>query len=442
MKKSILYIASLLVAAVGFTSCDDDKAMPPMPIPGADLDIPATNTTILELKEEFNDASTFSYNRLIGEKPDGSHYVICGKIVSSDEAGNIYKNLMIEDATAGLTIAVDMTKLYKTYKVGQMLTIDCTGLYIGGYGNCMQLGGEPQPGKDQPGRCDEEIFTAQAFVHGIPEPAAPQVITISELDAARADNDLFLAMQSRLVKLENMEFEEPGELIAEQGQSTSRYAVDSEGQRIQLYNSGYSTFWMNALPSGKGSITAILSYYNREWQLLLISLESLQGFSGSTAPVETIFSEGFNNTLGQFTADNINLPAGLTYVWKGSSYGATASAFNGSSYESDSRLVSPEIDLTGYTSAYASFEMAANKFASLETARQMCQFEVMNADGTWTAVEIPNFTDYASWTFRSSGQIDISAFAGKVVKIGFHYTSTASEAGTWEIKNLKVKGSK
>ncbi len=158
MKKSILYIASLLIAAVGFSACDDEKAMPPMYEPGSDKVIPATNTTILELKEAFNDPNTYSYNKVIGEKADGSHYVITGKIVSCDKAGNIYKNLMIEDETAGLTIAVDKTKLYEDYKPGQLLTIDCTGLRIGAYGNCMQLGGEPQPGKEQPGRIDEEIL--------------------------------------------------------------------------------------------------------------------------------------------------------------------------------------------------------------------------------------------------------------------------------------------
>ncbi len=58
MKKSILYIASLLIAAVGFSACDDEKAMPPMYEPGSDKVIPATNTTILELKEAFNDPNT------------------------------------------------------------------------------------------------------------------------------------------------------------------------------------------------------------------------------------------------------------------------------------------------------------------------------------------------------------------------------------------------
>ena len=444
MKKSILYIASLLIAAVGFTACDDDKAIPPMPVPGADQDIPAVNTTILELKEAFNDPDTYSYNKLIGEKADGSHYIIAGKIVSSDKAGNIYKNLMIEDETAGLTIAVDKTKLYQDYKIGQMLTIDCTGLYIGGYGNCMQLGGEPQPGKEQPGRIDEEIFTAHSYVYGYPGAVAPQVVTIPEIDADRKDNVSFLAMQSRLVKFENMEFETPGEPLAVQGSSTSRYAFDENGNRLQLYNSGQSTIWANTLPSGKGSIVGILSFYNKDWQLLLIDLAGLEGFSGSTAPVEYILSESFASGQGTFTIENENLPSGLQYVWSADSrYSCMkASAFaNNTNHPSSSYLISPEIDLTGYTEVKASFEQAVNYYASIDAAKAESTFEVREVGGQWEVMEIPNYPSSLSWTFMSTGQIDLTKYAGKKIQVAFHYTSD-TKAGTWEVKNLKVNGFK
>lgn len=447
MKKSILYIASLLLAAAGFTACDDDKAMPPMPVPGADLDIPAVNTTILELKEAFNDSdpNAYSYSKLVGEKADGSHYIIAGKVVSSDEAGNIYKNIMIEDETAGLTIAIDKTKLYQDYKVGQMLTIDCTGLYMGAYGRCMQLGWEPlSADKQQPSRIPEETIAEHAWTYGFPEPVAPQVVTVPEVNAARQDNDMFLAMQSRLVKFENMEFETPGEPLAVQGSSTSRYAIDENGNRIQLYNSGQSTIWANTLPSGKGDIVGILSYYNKDWQVLLVDLAGLQGFSGSTAPVEYILSESFAAGEGTFTIDNDNLPAGLQYIWSADSryQCMKASAFaNSTDYASSSYLISPEIDLTGYTEVKATFEQAVNFYSSIEAAKQESTFEVRVDGGEWEVVEIPSYPSSLSWTFISSGQIDLSKYAGKKIQVAFHYTSNA-KAGTWEVKNLKVTGFK
>lgn len=445
MKKSILYIVSLMMAAAGFSACDDDKAMPPVPVPGQDQDIPAANTTILELKETFYDSDQttgFSYASEVGEKPDGSHYIIRGRVVSSDETGNIYKTLMIEDETAGLTIGIDKSKLYQDYKVGQYITIDATGLYMGGYGRCMQLGDAPTSA--QPSRIEEEVFTEHSWVYGLPEAMEPHVTTVDVVNAAISVPEEFLSWQSRLVKFENMEFETPGEPLAVQGSSTSRYAVDEQGNRLQLYNSGYSTIWDNILPYGKGSITGILSFYNREWQLLLIDMTAFEGFDAGGSPIEGIFSESFSNTLGDFTAENIYLGPGMTYVWKATaSYGATASGYvSGSCVESDARLVSPEIDLTGFVTVSASFEQACNKFNSLETAQQMAVFEVKEAGGDWVALTTPNFTEYASWTFKPTGSFDLSAYAGKKIQVAFHYTSTSSEAGTWEVKNLKITGTK
>ena len=73
MKKSILYIASMLVATAGFTSCDDDFERPPMEdyIPHATM---VANTTAQELKEAFNQPTNY-YNVQIGTKADGSHYI-------------------------------------------------------------------------------------------------------------------------------------------------------------------------------------------------------------------------------------------------------------------------------------------------------------------------------------------------------------------------------
>ena len=44
-----------------------------------------------------------------------------------------------------------------------------------------------------------------------------------------------------------------------------------------------------------------------------------------------------------------------------------------------------------------------------------------------------------SWTFVGSGNVSLSAFAGKKIQIGFKYTSTAAKAGTWEVKNVIIK---
>lgn len=444
MKKSILYIASLVLAAAGLTGCDDDKAIPPVPMPGGDGPHMQANTTILELKQAFNKPSEFSYATQVGTKENGEHYIISGTIISSDKEGNIYKTLMIQDESAGLTIAVDKTKLYQDYKIGQTLAVDVTGLYMGAYGNCMQLGGVPQTGRQQPGRIEEELFTEHSECYGFPTVVEPTVVTVEQIMEYRNNPEEFLKWQSRYVKFLDMEFETPGEPLAVQGQSTSRYAFDAEGGRIQLYNSGQSQIWTSILPWGKGNIVGVLSFYNRDWQLLLNGLDDLQDFTGGNAPVESIFSESFGSGTGSFTIENENIE-GMDYVWSfAASYSCMkASAFvGGSNHASSSRLVSPIIDLTDAQNASASYDQACNYFASLEAARAEAAFEVREEGGQWQALEVPNFTDYSSWTFNSSGSIDLSAFHGKKIQVAFHYSSTAAKAGTWEVKNLKIRGTK
>jgi hypothetical protein len=62
--------------------------------------------------------------------------------------------------------------------------------------------------------------------------------------------------------------------------------------------------------------------------------------------------------------------------------------------------------------------------------------------GEWEALEEPNFPSSLSWTFASTGSIDLSKYAGKKIQVAFHYTSTASKAGSWEVKNLKISATK
>ncbi len=449
MKKSILYIATLLLAAVGFSACDDDKAIPPVTVPGEDQVRPEVTSTILELKQAFYNSSTNNYATEVGEKEDGSHYVICGTIVSSDEVGNIYKNLMIEDETAGLTISVNQSDLYESYKIGQKIVVDATGLYMGAYGNCMQLGTEPASGKAYPGRIEEDDFTAHAWCYGFPGSVEPEVVTVEQIQNLynnRTDDPAaFLAMQSRYVIFKDMEFADAGEPIAVQGSSTSRYANDAAGNKVQLYNSGYSDIWANTLPFGTGNISGILSFYSREWQLLIIDMDSFQGFSGAGSATETIFSETFASSEGDFTIVNESIGT-LSYVWKSTpTYSCmTASAYaNSTNNEASSYLVSPEIDLTSYTAATAQFEQALNKYASIENAKQEALFQVSTDGGTtWETLTIPSYPESLSWTFTSTGKIDLSGYVGKKVKLAFHYTSNTSSAGTWEVKNLKVTGSK
>ena len=113
---------------------------------------------------------------------------------------------------------------------------------------------------------------------------------------------------------------------------------------------------------------------------------------------------------------------------------------NKANYASDSWLVSPEIDLSAQSAAFLSFDQALNFFASIETAKTETSVCIREAGTTaWTVLSVPAYPASMSWNFANSGDIDLAAFIGKKVEIGFHYTSTASKAGTWQIRNVLIE---
>lgn len=63
-----------------------------------------------------------------------SNLVIKGQVTTSDEDGNVYREIYIQDATGGLDVKIGRSSSYDDFKVGQILYIKCYGLVIGEYG--------------------------------------------------------------------------------------------------------------------------------------------------------------------------------------------------------------------------------------------------------------------------------------------------------------------
>lgn len=166
-------------------------------------------------------------------------------------------------------------------------------------------------------------------------------------------------------------------------------------------------------------------------------------FGGDVPAVpEVVYSETLTTEDGfkTFTIEDVTKPAELDFVWSfgGENYGAKASAYkSGTNYASESWLISPVIDLTGYEAPFFSFEEATNFFSNIDAAKQEATVWAREDGGEWKQLTGYTFPDKLSWTFVPSGDIDLSAYAGKEMQIGFKFTS-AAKSGTWEVKNVTV----
>jgi hypothetical protein len=439
MKKSLIYIASALLGIAAFSSCDDNFERPPLSIPTATIE---PNTTIAELKEAFYKTDN-NYATEVGTKADGSNYIIHGTVITSDEAGNFFKQVVIADETSAIQLDINAYDLYESYQVGQDVVIDVTGLYIGAYGRLMQIGGAPSSG--YPSRAEEDVFTAHAQVNGLsyPDKVQATTVTIDQLNTIKNNTTDWLNWQCRLVTIENVSFVNAGkETLSTSGSNgVSQTVKDANGNSIIVYTSGYSDFYDYACPTGTGNITAILSCYNANWQLRLISIDGLTGFNELTKEViKPIYSETFTAGIGSFKIVDVAKDDKVSAIWtQSSTYGMKANSFaNSTNYAGESWLVSPEINLTGASNVSVSFDQALNYFTDIDTAKDEAAFMIRESGKEWTAITGYTFPSSLSWTFVNSGEIDLNAYVGKTVQFAFRYKSTATKAGTWEVKTFQV----
>src|SRR5690606_17267454 len=83
-------------------------------------------------------------------------------VISSDETGNFYKSLVIQDSpenpTAGVAISTEATNLYTKFEPGRKIYLRVDGLYIGEYAGLPTIG--IQDG-DEVGRINIEDFDSR-----------------------------------------------------------------------------------------------------------------------------------------------------------------------------------------------------------------------------------------------------------------------------------------
>lgn len=141
-----------------------------------------------------------------------------------------------------------------------------------------------------------------------------------------------------------------------------------------------------------------------------------------------------------WTFDNVSLAEGLSYVWAwDAQYKCLkGAAFVNAKLAAESYAISPVVDLTNVENAGVNFDHAA-KFQ--DNLRTDCKFVVREEGAAdWTELTIPTWPEAGAWTFVNSGNIDLSAYAGKKIQCAFKYVSTSQAADTWEIKNFSVTG--
>lgn len=201
-----------------------------------------------------------------------SEDIVQGYVSSSDETGNIYKYIYIQDKpenpTQGLVISVDAVSTYANFPQGSKVYIKLKGLAMGTYGDFVQLGAMDAAGVF--GRIPEKMLPNN-FVKSCTEKATivPKVMTLADLKPA---ND---ALVGALIQINNAEFHANTLCLqyAPDGTSADRGLTDathSAATTKVVRNSGFATFASKTLPSGNGTFVGVLSKFRTTYQFYIV----------------------------------------------------------------------------------------------------------------------------------------------------------------------------
>jgi len=413
MKK--ITIILILIAAI-LAGCNLEPDVAPMP-----TFIGEANTTIAELLAMHPIGSEDSYDSI----PIGSNIIICGYVTTSDEWGNNYKYINIEDETGAIQIKINHTALYKKYQIGERIYVKCDGLVLGDYRKLPQLGlwanGAMQP-----------IPSFKTYLYLFPDGAPTGGFNPIDMTTVPAANDIPSTMYNRKVRLLGATFVEGGmATFSDPGAATSHDIKMSDGSTITLRTSNYATFAGQILPVGTGEITGILTRYNNYVQLVINSPDDLVGF---TVPVErqTIFSVDYNNAFndGWFQTGTGN-------DWQTMVNNNFSGFVVNPASDQDKYLISPAVDLSDVSNPELSFTHRAPQGFSPNT--MMCFYTPNYTGDVSTSLWIPfDLSTATGQTTSNNFSIELPEGAQTAnFRLMFHITTAPS---SWYISDIKITG--
>lgn len=376
-------------------------------------------------------------------------FYLKAQIIADDATGNLFKYLYLEDATGGIKININRADLYleKRFKLGKDLNVKLKGLYIRNVNGELQLGSNDASSAVAYRIKDEEIYKYLFDSNTLAREVVPTERTITQLTKADV---------GRWIKIKDLQFinSDLGRTYADGTATSNRTLEDCLGNKVTLRTSGRAIFGIKAASSidvagGKGDIYAVVSIFNDTYQLWIPQLTDIK-FSNPRCdgsiytPLPVLYKDEF--AAGGFSSDWTTVNVAGAQVWTTSNQG------NGTNYyavvngvlnnpANEDWLISKTVSLVGKTKAAVSFTTDVRYGGNALQVYATENYTGNPATTTWVALPAildTNTNAFGDWV--NSGNVDLSAFLGKNVRIAFKYTSTPSAAATWEIDDFKIKG--
>lgn len=210
------------------------------------------------------------------------------RVTGNDIQGNIYNQIAVQDESGeGLLICIQKGGLFGFLPVGQEILVNLKGLYIGIYGNNVQIGVPytNTSGRTFPSRMNINVWNDHFKILGAADASkvVPEKFDVSKLK----DVAYVKSHRGKLMTLENVEMDGADGKLAwapeadkDAGNGVSRTVkINGKAQKLMVVRSStYADFAAKAMPTGKVNLTGIFtvyatnpSKYGYTWQILLRS---------------------------------------------------------------------------------------------------------------------------------------------------------------------------
>lgn len=252
MKTIQFKLTLIIILSVGFlvSSCvnDDDFETPDVTVtePNIDGEIVSINS-MLGIIEQNEGETTIIEDNVYVE----------GYVVSSDEAGNFFEELIIQDKpenpTAGIRISINVNPLYSRYNFGRKVFVKMQGLAVGISNGVGVIGTSATDGL---GQIQENQLTEVVL-------RSPEVATITPQE--KSINQLQSSDINTYIRLSNVQFSATslGKTFA--AEPTDEFDGErllegcEDGGSLIFNTSTFADFKTTSVPEGSGSIDGILT---------------------------------------------------------------------------------------------------------------------------------------------------------------------------------------
>ena len=402
---------------------------------------------------------------------------VSGYVISSDEAGNFFEELIIQDdfenPTMGIKILIDVNPLFTKYEVGRKIYVKVSGLSVGISNGVLALGAL---NGSQVDKIASSLETSVIQRSNEVATIVPLPLSFSEFE----DNKTNLMIQLEDVQFNRNQINDVNEM--NENTYANSGADEFDGERtlescassatVVFSTSTFADFKAANLPTGRGNMNAILSkdFFGEVFNIVINTPEDINfnndmrcdpieiscGLASSAGP-NNLFEDDFEsqsvNSLISGNGWTNYIEAGsegweaYTATGTNSSQGISArvGSFNSGDASNIAWLITPQIDLDANPGVTLQFE-TSNSFSDSITMDVLFSddwdgTEAGISTATWGILSDAYVTDdddfFGDWF--ESGIVDLSCASGQIY-IAFKYVGSGNSDfdGTYELDFVSI----